>query len=122
MADPVFDEERIAALLTAPIGPQTSVPILQNACLMALMDLYDRKAERDYFAKHAVTILSTYAMLSRTWMLLSMSELYDSGNLTSGSFNKAQAEIIELVKTNVEQILGMVRQLQECPTSQDTVN
>ena len=122
MADPVYDEDAIIDMLKTLPGPQQTVPVLQNACLMALLDLYDRKADRMFFAQHAGMICTTYAMLSRTWMLMSMHDIFENGNLTEATFNKAHADIIQMVTENTEQIIAMVQKLKECPTSEDKVH
>lgn len=122
MADPVFDEEIIIQMLGTVPGPQQSVPILQQACTMAMMDLYDRAVDRDYFAKHAIICLTTYAMLSRTWMLMSMHDLYVSGNLTERSFTEAHDGITKLVLENAEKMIAMMGELRQCPLSTDPIS
>lgn len=122
MADPVFDEDAILQMLAAPVGPQELINTLQAGLMMALADLYDRRADRSFVMQHATVIVQTYAMLSRTWMLASMRELYDDACLTPHSFDKAHTGICELVNQNMRTVVRMIEQLQECPTSKDKVH
>lgn len=122
MADPVFDEDAILQMLAAPVGPQELISTLQAGLMMALADLYDRRADRSFVMQHATVIVQTYAMLSRTWMLASMRELFDSANLQPHSFDKAHNDICELVNQNMRTVVRMIEQLQECPTSKDPIH
>lgn len=122
MADPVFDEDAILKMLAVPVGPQHMINTLQAGLMMALADLYDRRADRSFVMEHATLIVQTYAMLSRTWMLASMRELFEQAMLQPHSFDKAHNDICELVNKNMVGIVKMVEQLQECPTSKDPIH
>ena len=122
MADSRFDEDKLIEMLqTKPINENT-IPVLQNACAMALADLYDRRASVDYVMQHAHCILSTYAMLSRTWLLGSIHELFDAGTLTEHSFTQAREQITAMATEQTEAIVAMLNELKPCPTSPDTVH
>lgn len=121
MADPVLDEAAIVEMLKQPMTQETVV-ILQSAVMQAMLDMYDRKVDRSEFINHGSLCVTTYAMLSRTYMLRSIYELYAAGDLSEARFDKALADIHQLVTRQCEQIGAFVLRMQECPTSADKVH
>jgi hypothetical protein len=122
MADPVFDEDVIIDMLKAPAGALETTGILSQALMMALADLYDRRADRSFVMEHASGIVQAYAILSRRWMLASIKEMHESGILNEIAFDQAQVQITESLNERLPQVIAMVEKLKECPTSRDKIH
>lgn len=121
MADPVFDEEFIKALLKSTVCVD-NVTRLQQGAVFALVDLYDRKVTRDEFTSAASACLALYGQLAKLWVLDNVEKVFDEGELDKSRFTIARASLQDLIRVQCEGVIDIVKRLQECPASGDKVH
>lgn len=121
MADPVLDENLILARLRWP-RDEIDVPVLENAAMCALLDLYDRKVTRDAFIAMASPCVALYASLARLDTLASIQEVFDAGVLDKSSFDTSVRRLKGTIDGQRGQVSDIVTQLKLCPTSADPVH
>lgn len=121
MADPVIDETQILSLLSAPVGPH-AVARLQAGAVQALVDLYDRKCTREEFINLASPCLALYGSAAKLWLLHNIHEVHVTGDLDEARFKLADEGLADLVRVQSEAVIDIVKRLQLCPRTQDTVN
>lgn len=121
MADPVFDESCVIALLQSTARPE-NVARLQTGAVQALVDLYDRKATREEFINNAGTCIALYGQVSKLWMLDNIEAANADGVLDKNCFETARRGLEDLIRHQSERVVEIVRRLQQCPTSTDPIN
>lgn len=121
MADPVLDEDNIVSLLKAP-ATVDCIDMIQGGAVQALCDLYDRKTTRDEFTTGAAKCLALYGQGAKMWVLNNIKQVYAHGNLDEACFQRAEQGLAQLLRKQAEEVIELVRRLQECPTSDKRVH
>jgi hypothetical protein len=121
MVDAVLDEEHIVALLTCDIKVE-NVNRIQAGAVQTILDLYDRKTTREEFIKLCSPCIALYGQMAKLWMLHNMKHLYLNGDITEERLDHAVVGMEGIITTQIETVIGIVRRLQECPDTGDTIN
>jgi hypothetical protein len=121
MADPVLDEQWIIQLLNCSPSTENLARIQQGA-VQALMDVYDRKVTRSEFADAASPCLALFGQCSKLWVLGNIEDAFNKGGVNQASFDHAREGIQAVLGKQIEHVVGIVKRLQECPTSEDKVH
>lgn len=121
MADPVLDEDLILYSLKCPCTKDYTQTI-QAGAVQSLCDAYDRKMTRDEFTAAAAACLTLYGQASKVWMLHNVQEVFDAGNLNTQAFVDADRRMTDLLRLQCEVVIELVKRLQACPTSKDSIN
>lgn len=121
MSDLYFDEDNIVHMLMAPVNVDT-IDYIQTATAQALCDLYDRKVTREEFVNMAGPCLALYAQTARLRLMHSVEAAFQDSGITQDTLNIAKEGITSLITKQRDTVIGIVRRLQECPTSEDVVH
>ena len=121
MADPVFDEDSIRALLAAPATVEYTIAI-QTGAVQAAIDLYDRKVTREEFMNSIAPCITLYGQAAKLWMLHNIKDVFETGELTPERFAKTNDAMCELMRKQLQTVTEIVKRLQTCPTSRDAVH
>lgn len=121
MADPIYDEDSIRGLLSVPISVD-NYDMLQAGAVQALIDLYDRKVTREEFCNGVALSIPLYGQCSKMWLLDNIKGVFENGLLDKAAFEQASKGIEGVIRKQAEQVIELVKRLQECPTSLDKVH
>lgn len=121
MADPVFNEDHIIALLRMPIL-NSSLGALQAGAIQSMIDLFDRKVTREEFVEQLAPCIALYGTATKMWLLDNIEAVHDDGDLNKEKFKAARAALVELARKQSETVVELVKRLQMCPSSQDKVH
>jgi len=108
MGDPQLDEDMIIHMIQQPVT-QLTLPYLQQAAMMVLTDLWDRKVTREEFGLSAGKAITMYTALAKLHVHYAM-------------LDASMDKLHEIIGKRVIELVKVVEALQACPTSQDTVN
>ncbi len=98
------------------------MPAIQTAAIQALLDLYDRKVTRDEFINNAAPCVTLYGSCSKLNLLESVREAYIDGELSPEKMGNSETALCDLIRKQCEAVIEVVKRLQMCPTSRDSVN
>lgn len=121
MADPILDEQVILEDLHTPVSPE-STRLLQKAVIAAMCDLYDRKVTRDKFCAMLGSCLNMYASCTKLYTLDAMRTAHRDGQVSEENLNVTITAHEDHLRTYVGAVRGIMRQLMECPTSEDKIH
>lgn len=122
MASPVLDEDWMIQLLKTPTSIDHGTDRVQAGAAQALVDLFDRKVQREFFVEHAGPCLSLYGQCAKLWILRHIKTVFDEGELTAEAFEKADRGLSDLIRRQGAEVVAIVKQLQECPADEDRVH
>lgn len=121
MSDPIIDEEGILMLLEQEILPG-NVNALQSGAVQAMVNLYDRKVTREEFCALLTPCLALYGQASKLWLLNNIYNVHKSHGLDDARFTAAAKELSAVISKHVDEVVGIVERVQQCPTSRDKVH
>lgn len=121
---PLFDEQMILDCLAQPISFEAIGP-LQSAAMMALIDCYDRKVEREFFGNVAATALALHTAMGRlhtsTVLRAMANEEQFKGN-PERELDGAIKSLTAHAQLRQKELNQMVHLLVQCPTGEDSIN
>lgn len=121
MGDPVFDEDEIKELLMLPINA-AHYGYLQTGAVQCLIDLYDRGVTREEFLNLAQPCFVLYETMAKVWFLSQTKKAFEDNVLNDQMIANTEKALESLARNQAQQVIEIVKRLQECPTSKDTVN
>lgn len=121
MADPILDEQEILQDLHTPVSPAT-VARLQMAVVGAMCDLYDRKVTREQFLALLGPCISMYGACAKLHTIDRVRTAHRAGEVTEENLNVTVTASEDKLRTYVGAVRGIMKQLMECPTSEDKVH
>jgi hypothetical protein len=119
--DPQIDEAGCIFMLQQDINIET-IPYHQNAALQVIMDLWDRKVTRAEFGQHAGTAISFYSTLAKLNVCEQLQAMIAKEPLDPEKMSNTIAELHRIANDKTLALVNIMRKLQHCPTSADTVN
>lgn len=121
MGDPQLDEDMIIHMIQQPVT-QLTLPYLQQAAMMVLTDLWDRKVTREEFGLSAGKATTMYTALAKLHVLMNVRTAIADNKLDYAMLDASMDKLHEIIGKRVIELVKVVEALQACPTSQDTVN
>lgn len=125
MSDPVLDEKRILAILTnedPQEGLDNTTCRLQAGALMAVLDAYDRKVDRDNFLLIMSQAVGLHSTASKRLLLDTIHKSFREEELTDAAFLVAEAQLNNMIKEKVKELAAFVTRLTQCANSGDAIN
>ena len=121
MADPVLDEILIQACLALPPTAENSEKVQQGA-LMAAVNAFDRRLERDKFIDIVSSAQTLKDALGRQSIARSIDIIFRAGDLSQEKLDSAIEGLTKVVDIHRLRLLDMVKDMAQCPTKHDSVN
>lgn len=121
MADPVFDEDNIKEMLVLPVHADF-YQYLQTGAVQCLIDLYDRKVTREEFCNLAQPCFVLYETMAKVWFLSQTKKAFEDKVLCDEMIANTERALESLARKQAQQVIEIVKRLQECPTSADKVH
>lgn len=125
MSNPVLDEKRIMAILSGKVPHDSQLNItcrLQTGAIMAMIDAYDRKVDRDSFILCISYAMGLHTIASKRLLVTHLHELFRDDTLTDAQFCVAEAELNKMADTKLGELIEFVTKLAQCPVAGDSVN
>lgn len=121
MSDPILDEQEILQDLHTPVSPET-VARLQMAVVGAMCDIYDRKVTREQFCAMLGPCITMYGALSKLHTIDKVRTALRAGEVTEENLNATITASEDRLRTYIGAVRGVMKQLMECPTSEDKIH
>lgn len=121
---PLFDEQMIIDCLSQPVSFEAIGP-LQSAAMMALVDCYDRKVEREFFGNIAATALALHTAMGRlhtTSVLRAMAKEEQFKDNPEREIDGAIKSLTQHATLRQKELNQMIHLLVQCPTGEDSIN
>ena len=121
MADPMINERMLVDTISVPASLE-NIERLQSGALMATINGFDRRLQREPYIELAAAAFSLHTHLGRLHMVARIKELFNQEKLTKERLNDAEEQLIaycEHERVALQKLTGLVVQ---CPTSADPVN
>ena len=121
MTDPILYEPSIMQTLDCA-AEVDNVQRLQAACMLSLVDAYDRKLTRDEFIVLCDAAVTLHTQMGKLYMIDSISNNYKFGHLDGPMIERAEAGLnISCTATHAE-LHRLMKRIVSCPTSEDQVH
>lgn len=121
MADPIFSEATILNMLDAPASLAAVEP-LRTGAILALVNGFDRKIQRDPFSLLVSSAVELHTNLGHLVLLDRMNTLNRQQQLTAEKFNEALINTIATCETGRLSLLHQMKLIAQCPTSYDKIS
>jgi hypothetical protein len=121
MGDPRIDEASVIHTLQQEVNDET-LPYLQQAALAVILDLYDRKVERAYFSTHCGNAITMYTALAKLRISYQTLVMLKDGTLSEDTIMAYCASMGATVTEKSKHLVGVMKDLMQCPTSLDKVH
>jgi hypothetical protein len=121
MPDPILNEQVILQMLDVPAG-LVSAERLQTASMLALVNGFDRRIQREPFVRLAAAAMSTHTNLGRLQFTQLVVDLHNKQPLTAADLAKAMTEITAYCEVERLALVKQVQLVALCPTSTDNIN
>ena len=121
MPDPILDERNILGLLDTPAG-LASTDRLQTGSMLALVDGFDRRIQREPFVHLTAAVLSVHTNLGRLQFLNLITDLQKQRPLTADQLAAATIEMVAYCETERLALVHKVKLISLCPTSTDKIS
>lgn len=121
MADPLLDERLILTMLNVPVSLEVAAR-LQHASLMALVDAYDRKLERESYIALAGAALELHSAAGKYKIMSSIAALQKDNKLTVEEITSSQTELDKHATKLLSNLTALFERCAMCPTSEDKVH
>jgi hypothetical protein len=121
MADPIISEQSIIGLLDVPASLEAA-DRLQSGAMLALVDGFDRRIQREPFVRLTAAAMSTHTNLGRLQFLNLIVELAKKQPLTADQLTQAVIEIVAYCETERLSLLHQAKLVAMCPVSTDKIS
>ena len=121
MTDPVLHEPTIMDTLDCSCEADNAAR-LQAGALLSLVDAYDRKLEREAFVVLAGAALTLHTQIGKLYMMSSVVHNFHSGVLDSEMMTRAVSGITAMTQQAQTELIGLMKKVVACPTTQDKVH
>jgi hypothetical protein len=121
MADPFLNEQNILAALDVPASVGT-VDRLQTAAMLAIVDGFDRKIQRDPFILLTASGLGLHTNMGRLHLINRVIELHKTQKLTPEKLTEADIELLAVCEAERIGLLNKSRLVSQCPLSTDKIS
>lgn len=127
--NPQFDEGMMLAYLELEPSFE-NIPALQSASMMAIIDAFDRKVERDFFGSISSTALSLHSAMGRIYtttmlkriLATKMKDEAEPAKLLDTELDEALKALITHATMRHKELKHMAHMLAQCPTEADSIN
>jgi uncharacterized protein with gpF-like domain len=119
--DPQLSEKAIQGNLSI-VPSAENAEALQIGAMLTLVAIFDRKLDRELFVDTATAVTALYGMLGRLSIAESILHMMKKDVFTQVKVADAAKELITYAEVELQKIRKIMEQVEQCPTSYDTIN
>lgn len=122
--DPKFDEQMLLSCLEG-LPTVENIGSLQSGAMLALIDCYDRKVDREFFGAVAAAALALHTAMGRLYTTAVMKNIVKQPQFKADPDKEMQGIMSSLTDHAAKrqaELSQMVHLLVQCPTGADAIN